>query len=490
MKKMIIIGAGVSGLSVGCYAQMNGYDTEIYEMHNISGGVCTSWRRGDYLFDHCLHWVLGSNETSSLYPIFEELGVAQSIRFYFTERFRKIEVNGKTLIVYTNIDKFERELLNIFPDEKKQIQKIIRLVRFYTKFRPPMDSDFGQFSFLDILKMLPYIPSFLKLTKITIEDYLNRFKNPYLRELLYQMFPVKSMPALMVIMPLAYFHNKEGGYPIGGSLNFSRMIEKRYKNLGGKIFYNSKIIKIITSGTKVIGVKTEKGENIEADIVISACDGHTTLYEMLDGRFITPEIKKMYENPVLWPPIISISLGVNRDLTGEVEINSFKLEKPLVIGGREVNWLSYVHYCHDSAFAPAGKSVLKTQIETAYSYWKEIYKDKNSYQLEKKKVLDVYLNELEKKLPGIKNQIEEIDIATPVTWERYTGNWQGSYEGWLPTVKLFGKFLPRELPDLNNFYMTGQWTFPGGGVPMCMSQARRLIKYICKKDRIKFVVKE
>ena len=74
--------------------------------------------------------------------------------------------------------------------------------------------------------------------------------------------------------------------------------------------------------------------------------------------------------------------------------------------------------------------------------------------------------------------------------ERYTGNWQGSYEGWLPTVKLFGKFLPRELPDLNNFYMTGQWVFPGGGVPMCMSQARRLVKYICKKDKKQFVIKE
>ena len=148
MKKMIIIGAGIAGLSTGCYAQMNGYDSEIYEMHNTPGGVCTSWRRGDYLFDHCLHWVLGSNETSSLYPIFKELGVAQSVKFYFTERFRKIEGNGKTLIAYTNIDKFEKELLSIFPEEKKPIHKMIRLVRFYTRFRPPLDSDFGQFNFL------------------------------------------------------------------------------------------------------------------------------------------------------------------------------------------------------------------------------------------------------------------------------------------------------------------------------------------------------
>ncbi len=490
MKKMIIIGAGIAGLSTGCYAQMNGYDSEIYEMHNTPGGVCTSWRRGDYLFDHCLHWVLGSNETSSLYPIFKELGVAQSVKFYFTERFRKIEGNGKTLIAYTNIDKFEKELLSIFPEEKKPIRKMIRLVRFYTRFRPPLDSDFGQFNFLDILKMLPYMPSFIKLTRITIENYLMMFKNPDLRELLFKMFPVKNMPALMVIMPLAYFHNQEGGYPLGGSLHFARAIEKRYINLGGKISYNQKIKKIITYGNRATGIETEKGEIIEADIIISACDGRTTLYEMLDGRFLTPQIKKMYENPSLWPPIISISLGVNRDLTGEVELNSFKLDKPLLIGNREVDWLNYNHYCQDPAFAPRGKSVLKAQIESDYAYWQKIYNDRAKYRAEKQKILDLYLNELEKKLPGIKGQIEETDIATPVTWERYTGNWQGSYEGWLPTVKLFGKFLPRELPGLNNFYMTGQWVFPGGGAPMCMSQARRLVKYICKKDKKQFVIKE
>jgi cation diffusion facilitator CzcD-associated flavoprotein CzcO len=60
LRKAAIIGAGVAGLSAGCYARMNGYDAEIYESHSLPGGVCASWRRGEYLFDHCRHWVLGS----------------------------------------------------------------------------------------------------------------------------------------------------------------------------------------------------------------------------------------------------------------------------------------------------------------------------------------------------------------------------------------------------------------------------------------------
>jgi len=489
MKKMLIIGAGVAGLSTGCYAQMNGYDSEIYEMHSTPGGVCTSWKRGDYLFDHCLHWVLGSNKGSSIYPVFEELGVAQNVKFYFTERFRKIEMSGKTLTVYTNLDKLEEEVLRLFPDEKKAIRKLMNLIRFYTRFRPPLDADFGNYGFLDILKMLPYMPSFLRLKNTRIEDFLSMFKNDVMREMLFQMFPVKKMPALMVVLPLAYFHNHEGGYPIGGSLHFARSIEKLYSFLGGKVNYNCRIRKILLENGKAVGVETDKGKRIRADIVISAADGRSTIYDMLEGKYITQEINEMYEKPSLWPPIISISLGVKRDLSGEVEINCFKLDDPLIIGGKKCEWMGYFHFCQDPYFAPKGKSVIKIQIESDYDYWKSLYEDRQKYRMEKQKVLDMCIKQLEKRLPGITDQIEVTDIATPVTWERYTGNWQGSYQGWLPTVQLFGKFLPKQLPGLENFYMTGQWIFPGGGVPMCMAQARRLIKYLCKGEKREFVSK-
>lgn len=486
-KKICIIGAGISGLSAGCYAQMNGYDSEIYEMHNMPGGVCTSWKRGDYLFDHCLHWVLGSNKESSIYPIFEELNIAKSVEFYHTERFRKIELKGKSLTAYTNLDKLENELLRLFPDDEKAIRKLINMVRFYRNFNPPMDADFGNFSLIDILKILPFMPSFLKLKKITIENFLSMFHNQDLREILFQMFPVRNMPALMVVMPLAFFNNHGGGYPMGGSLHFARVVEERYISLGGKINYSQKIKKIMVENNKAVGIETENGKSIAVDIIISACDGRSTIYNMLEGKYLTPEMKKMYENSSLWPPIISISLGVKRDLSGEVEINCFKLDNPVLIGGKKCDWIGYFHFCHDPAFAPSGKSVIKMQIESDYDYWKSLYMDKQKYREEKEKVLEICIKELEKKLPGITKQVETTDVATPVTWERYTGNWRASYQGWLPTIELVGKFLPKELPGLRNFYMTGQWTFPGGGVPMCMAQARRLIKYICKKEKKEFI---
>ena len=54
-KSIIIIGAGIAGLSAGCYAQMNGYGTQIFEMHDKPGGLCTSWERQGYTFNGSIH---------------------------------------------------------------------------------------------------------------------------------------------------------------------------------------------------------------------------------------------------------------------------------------------------------------------------------------------------------------------------------------------------------------------------------------------------
>jgi len=68
-KKAIIVGAGIAGLSTGCYLQMNGYKTQIFEMSQSPGGLCTSWKRKGYIFDGCIHWLVGSSPSVGLYKI-------------------------------------------------------------------------------------------------------------------------------------------------------------------------------------------------------------------------------------------------------------------------------------------------------------------------------------------------------------------------------------------------------------------------------------
>ncbi len=63
-KSIIIIGGGIAGLSAGCYGQMNGFRTRIFEMHKKPGGLCTCWKRQGYVVNGCVHWLVGTGPNS------------------------------------------------------------------------------------------------------------------------------------------------------------------------------------------------------------------------------------------------------------------------------------------------------------------------------------------------------------------------------------------------------------------------------------------
>jgi phytoene dehydrogenase-like protein len=79
-----------------------------------------------------------------------------------------------------------------------------------------------------------------------------------------------------------------------------------------------------------------------------------------------------------------------------------------------------------------------------------------------------------------------VDVSTPLTFERFTGNWQGSFEGWLMTPQNAMTQMKKTLPGLANFYMVGQWVMPGGGLPSGVQTARDVLRQICKQDNKRF----
>jgi phytoene desaturase len=73
-KSIIVIGAGLAGLSTGIFAQMNGYQSRIFEHHSQPGGVAAAWRRGDYLIDGGIHLLMGHREGTGLHQLYGQLG--------------------------------------------------------------------------------------------------------------------------------------------------------------------------------------------------------------------------------------------------------------------------------------------------------------------------------------------------------------------------------------------------------------------------------
>jgi phytoene dehydrogenase-like protein len=122
-------------------------------------------------------------------------------------------------------------------------------------------------------------------------------------------------------------------------------------------------------------------------------------------------------------------------------------------------------------------------LNTDYDYWERLYKEPERYKAKKEQIADMVVALLDRRFSGLAAQVEMRDVATPMTWVRYTGNWKGSYRGWFSTTKNFGMQMRKTLPGLDNFYMAGQWVNPISGMPTAAMSGRHTIQIICKKVR-------
>ncbi|HUB86613.1 MAG TPA: NAD(P)/FAD-dependent oxidoreductase, partial [Verrucomicrobiae bacterium] len=134
----------------------------------------------------------------------------------------------------------------------------------------------------------------------------------------------------------------------------------------------------------------------------------------------------------------------------------------------------------ESGLCPEGTSMMTVRLQTSYEFWMRLKRaDVTRYRAEKKKVVEEITAILDRRFPGLAAAVERSDIATPATFVRYTGNWQGSYEGWLPTPRILGRRIPYTLPGLKNFYMAGHWVVAGGGLPSAALSGRYVAQMVC-----------
>jgi len=359
----------------------------------------------------------------------------------------------------------------------------------------PFDKPQELYSLIDgikMVKMLPFLMFVRKWGKISTVDYTRRFKNPFLREVfsMCSREEISDNAVLDLLMALAWLHQKEAGYVIGGALALVDYIQQRYLDLGDKLHLRARVEKILVENDKAVGIRLEDGTEHRGDMVISAADGHTSIFDMLDGKYIDDKIRSYYENLQLFPPLIYIGLGVARkfdDVPPSVTGLTFPLENPVIIAGKEHKTLGVLICNFDPTLAPEGKTVIKVQFNTDYDYWERLNKEPERYKAEKEQIADTVVVLLDKRFPGLSAQVEMCDVATPMTWVRYTGNWKGSSEGWMITKDNFMMVMPKTLPHLENFYMAGQWVNPGGGMPTAILSGNHTIQCICKKDKKKFV---
>jgi len=488
-RKIVIIGGGIAGLCAAVYAQKCGYQAEVLEMHDMAGGLAMSWRRGGYTFETCLHWFCGSDPAGAMHALWSEVFDVDRLKFVDLPEFGRLETeDGDVLRIATDPDELEKELIERAPKDAEAIRRMASEIRRLRNLKMPDPTKGWAKNAATLLGELPSLLLMRSLSQVTGGEYGQRFSDPLLRTF-FTVGAFNDISAIAPILSIAWMGSGEAKYVVGGAQAIIRPIEERLVSLGGKVRFNAKVERILVEGDRAVGVELAGGETVKADWVISAADGYATIYEMLEGKYVNAEIEKAYRTLEMFPSYLQVSLGVARDLKDQPEFVIRQLKTPLEVDPETtLNEVGFRMFHFDPTFAPAGKTAITCFLQTRnFAYWAKMRDEHpEKYRAEKQRVAKAAIDVLEKRIPGVCAAIEVVDVATPASIFRYTGNWKGSMEGWLPTPKTGIRPLARTLPGLRGFYMVGQWVSPGGGLPSGPMTARPVVKAICKEDGVAF----
>ncbi len=310
---------------------------------------------------------------------------------YHSENFGHVLLpDGRRVTVFTNIDRLESHLIDLFPSDERPIRELA------TALRSVLDLDIA---FSDArgwaalrgrtataLASVKHLPVLLKYGRMTVREFAAKFQDPGLVTAFsnFVHFGGRDVPVLTVLLPLAYAHRGQAGIPLRGWLAFARSIERRFAELGGEIRYGARVERLVVEGRIAMGVSLADGSRVAAG-----------------------------PGPV----------GRRRPL-------------------------------HALALPRAGRRGPGEGLRSAAGVFAD---------------LD-----------------EVVDVATPLTRERYTGNWMGAMQARKPSANMIRALAQGgpayASPEIDGLYMAGQWVEAWGGITTAVLSGRKAVKAMCRRD--------
>jgi len=243
---------------------------------------------------------------------------------------------------------------------------------------------------------------------------------------------------------------------------------------------------MVVEGGKAVAVMAGD-KRLPADAVIIAADTMA-----IDHLFdVPPKAAWLDDMRATTGPVTCtfVSLGINADLKKYPERYIFKLEQPIKLADQTYEYLRPNNYAADPVYSPAGKTAMTIHLNgDTYDFWKKA-KDENRYAQEKQAIAEKVIAAVSAQIPEARGQIEVCDVATPLTYERYCGNWKGSWMSAMgPGMKM--KTYPPVVKGIGRLYFAGQRLMPPGGLPPALATGRMTVQHLCRDTGTVFVSEE
>lgn len=487
MKKIIVAGGGIAGLTTGIYARLAGYEAEIYEKNPVVGGECMGWNRNGYHIDNCIHWLTGTKPDTSLYNVWKTVGaIDENTKYGDITEFYTCELNGQTATLWHDLEKTRKELIQISPEDEEEINKFIEHVEYAKQCLIPSEKPMemmGIKDYIDMGKEMADMPKVMKeYGKINLSQLADRFKNPLIKMLMSEYMP-KEYVAYSFLVSYATMASGNGNVPLGGSLAMSLRMRDKFVSLGGKVFTGKAVEEIIIENGTATGIKLEDGSIHKADYIIPTVDFNVLFNKLVDKKYMPAELKDAYADEKAYP----VTSGFQAAFTvkGSMPIRGTVLFPcdEFRMGNKTYDRLSYKVYDYDELFKKDGKTVIQVHIvqdHEDYYFWKGLSAEE--YKTKKAEYAEMMKEQLEKRFPELKGNLELLDVWTPLTYERYCGAYHGAYMSFVTTTGGKAFRTKGTVKGIKNMYLAGQWTMAPGGLPVAAVSGKFAVQRILKSE--------
>lgn len=479
-KRVVVIGAGVSGMTAGIYLLQMGYDVTLLEKNPTPGGELTGWEREGFTIDNCVHWAMGARSGSDLHEIWENVDffgehpVTPEIMYIST-------LDADQIALRRDVDRTEAELTALSPEDRKEIRKLFRDVKQAEKITIPAAKPPEMMSAMDGIRMIGKTKEALHLFSAykgeSVADVAGRFRHPLIRKMLSDFTPAET-PGYNFAMAYGNFVSGDGAIPEGGSKAAALRMARRFEELGGVLVTNAEVESVTREENRITSVQTRDGKRYPLDYLVPACDLTETYFHLLPDSERSEAFEEMIENPDRYPVYATFQCAFALE-TGEDPLEAETvIEAPLSADGHDFSpRLTVKSYGYEPDFSPDGFQIIQTLQggpTELYDWWSgQRALSKENYREKKRMLAGKTRENLEEHFPEWMGKLRLLDCWTPLSYEKWTHAWRGFYQS--PQITSDSKSPlspPFQIEGIQNLVLAGQWLSPPGGLPGAAIQGK------------------
>lgn len=460
---VVVVGAGNGGLAAAAVTSQAGFKVLLLEKHNIPGGSASSFKRGRFEFEPSLHELCAVGKPDQLFDtgkLFKRFGAEVDFR-YEDNTFRAIctAEDGYDVRMRAGEDNFCDDLEAIVPGCRESLKAWFELERGDQRTLDYIDSKNGKPN--PIMMILKH-GNFMRDTSYTVEEVQKALGMPEkARNILntywgYLGVPTDELNSFHYMTMVASYVRDGAVMPYKRSHEMSLALEKAITDNGGDVWYNSEVVKFLyNEDGSCAGVQLKSGEKIYAKEIISNVIPNN-VYAMSDVKYVPEKELRLANSRTLGLSFVTVYLGMDcsKEELGVEDYTTFisKYANPRECYNHRNEGAYYVVNCHNVAIpdaSPEGTCMLFYTIPMMEEDFPKDLKPEE-YKKWKNSVAKRFIEDSEKVLGiDITSHIEEIEVATPVTFARYLGTPAGEIYGY--QMAGWDSILPRIMAAPTDF---------------------------------------